>query len=196
VYSNLIAGAAEFRDGKAKTISGLVAVDSHTLRITLGKPAGDFLSILALAFFAPVPSQYALRYKVGDHYSGHLVGSGPDTVEQYAPGRSVVLARNRNWDPATDPFRSAWVDRIEVQVGRTNTEAVHQAIEQATADLALDYDLPPERMRAITADPAKAARLRVTDSGCERYLALETNPAAGASDEGTVRRATNPARHK
>jgi peptide/nickel transport system substrate-binding protein len=196
VYANLIAGAAEFRDGKAKTISGLVAVDSHTLRITLVKPAGDFLSILALAFFAPVPSQYALRYKVGDHYSGHLVGSGPYTVEQYAPGRSVVLARNRNWDPATDPFRSAWVDRIEVQVGRTNTEAVHQAIEQATADLALDYDPPPERMRAITADPAKAARLRVTDSGCERYLALETNPAAGVINDVRVRRAINLAVNK
>jgi peptide/nickel transport system substrate-binding protein len=190
-YADLIAGAAEFRDGKAKTISGLVAVDRHTLRATLVKRAGDFLSILALPFFAPVPGEYAGRYQVGDHYAGHLVGSGPYTVEQYQPGRFAVLARNRNWDPATDPLRSAWVDRIEVQMGGTNTEAVHQAIEQATADLALDYDPPPERMRAITADPAKAARLRVADSGCERFLMLETNPAAGVISDVRVRRAIN-----
>jgi peptide/nickel transport system substrate-binding protein len=190
LYADLISGAAAFHAGKAGIITGLAAVDRRTLRITLAKPAGDFLSILTLAFFAPVPGEYAKRYQVGDNYSGHVVGSGPYTVEQYEPGRRVFLARNRNWDPATDPLRSAWVDRIEIQIG-TNADAIQQAIEQDDADLTLDFDPPTMRLRAIASDPAKARRLRVAYSGCERYLALETNPAAGPTSDLRVRQAIN-----
>jgi peptide/nickel transport system substrate-binding protein len=191
LYADLIAGVAAFRDGRVRTITGIVAVDPHTLRITLAKPAGDFLSMLTMPFFAPVPGEYARRYRVGDNYSGHLVGSGPYTIEQYQPLRYVVLARNRNWDPATDPLRQAWVDRIEVQIGSANADAVQQAIEQDNADLALDFDPPPARLRAIASDPAKARRIRVVYSGCERYLALETNRAAGPTSDVRVRRAIN-----
>jgi len=190
LYANLIAGAKTFGDGRAGTITGLVAVDLHTLRITLVKPAGDFLSILALGFFAPVPGEYAGRYRVGANYSGHVVGSGPYTVEQYEPLRSVVLARNRNWDPATDPLRMAWADRVEVRNG-SDTDAVEQAIEQGNADLAFDYEPRTARLRAIASDPAKAGRIRVAFSGCERYLALETSPAAGPISDVRVRRAIN-----
>ena len=41
------------------------------------QPAGDFLSVLTLPYFAPVPGEYAANYQVGDNYSGHVVGSGP-----------------------------------------------------------------------------------------------------------------------
>jgi peptide/nickel transport system substrate-binding protein len=190
LYADLIAGAAAFGNGKARRITGLVVVDPHTLRITLAKPAGDFLSILTMTFFAPVPGEYAGQYKVGDNYSGHVVGSGPYIVEQYEPSRLVVLARNRNWDPATDPLRSAWADRIKIQIG-SNADAIQQAIEQGDADLALDFDPPTTRLRALASDPAKARRFRVAYSGCERYLALETNPAAGPIADLRVRQAIN-----
>jgi peptide/nickel transport system substrate-binding protein len=76
-YSDLIAGAAAFGAGKASRISGLAAPDARTLTITLVKPAGDFLSILALPGFAPVPGEYAAGYAVGDNYGGHVAGTGP-----------------------------------------------------------------------------------------------------------------------
>src|SRR5215218_9291064 len=55
----LRAGASRFGAGKATGISGLSAPDARTLIITLDRPAGDFLSILTLAYFAPVPGEYA-----------------------------------------------------------------------------------------------------------------------------------------
>jgi peptide/nickel transport system substrate-binding protein len=86
-YANLIAGAKRFGAGKARRISGLAAPDARTLKITLDQPAGDFLSILTLPLFAPVPGEYAAGYRVGDNYSGHVVGSGPYTPGTYVPGR-------------------------------------------------------------------------------------------------------------
>ena len=64
--ADLIAGATAFGAGKADTISGLAAPDPHTLRITLDRPADDFLSMLARPNFAPVPKEYADDYGVGE----------------------------------------------------------------------------------------------------------------------------------
>jgi peptide/nickel transport system substrate-binding protein len=90
-YADLIAGASRYGAGKASRISGLAAPDTRTLTITLDQPAGDFLSILALPYFAPVPGEYAAEYAVGANYDGHVVGSGPYTPDTYIPGKTIVL---------------------------------------------------------------------------------------------------------
>ena len=156
-YADLIAGASRFGAGKASRISGLRALDARTLQITLDQPAGDFLSILTLSFFAPVPGEYAANYQVGANYSGYVVGSGPYKVAIYIPGETVVLDRNPHWDPATDPLRKAWVDRIQVKLD-VGTSSIQRAIEREEADLSLDghvpqtrVDRPPGRPRAVPA---------------------------------------------
>ena len=163
-YADLIAGARRFGAGKASSISGLAAPDARTLTITLDQPAGDFLSILTLPFFAPVPGEYAANYTVGANYDGHVVGSGPYTVDVYDPGRLVVLVRNPHWDPATDPLRKAWVDRIQIRLG-VSIASIQQAIEREEADLSLDSHVPQARIAALRADPERSRRLSVNTYG-------------------------------
>jgi peptide/nickel transport system substrate-binding protein len=190
IYAGLIAGAAAFGAGKAKRISGLAAPDARTLQITLDQPAGDFLSILALPFFAPVPGEYAAHYQVGANYDGHVVGSGPYSLTIYDPGRLVVLDRNPNWDPATDPLRKAWVDRIEVRLN-LSTASIQQQIEHEDADLSLNSHVPQARIDALRADPEQSRRLSVNPTGSQLFLILETNPKAGAIADVRVRQAVN-----
>jgi peptide/nickel transport system substrate-binding protein len=189
-YADLIAGAAAFGARKARRISGLSAPDARTLQITLDKPAGDLLSILTLPFFAPVPGEYAAGYAVGDNYDGHVVGSGPYTPTTYIPGTTVVLDRNPNWDPATDPLRKAWVDRIEVRLG-VNTASIQQAIERGEADLSLDSHVPQARIAELRADPERSRRLSVNRTGNLLLLVLGTNPKARAIADVRVRQAVN-----
>jgi ABC-type transport system substrate-binding protein len=190
LYADLIAGTAAFGAGKATRISGLRAPDPRTLTITLAQPAGDFLSILALPFFAPVPGEYAAQYQVGDNYDGHVVGSGPYTPTTYDPGRLIVLDRNPNWDPATDPLRKAWVDRIQVKLG-VRIPSIQQAIEREEADLSLSSHVPQARIDALRADPERSRRLSVNPTGWLWYLVLETNKKAGPIADVRVRRAVN-----
>jgi peptide/nickel transport system substrate-binding protein len=190
LYGNLIAGARDFGDKKTETITGMRAIDRHTLKVTLVKPAGDFLSVLAMPFFAPVPGEYARRYQVGANYSGYVVGSGPYTLDRYVPGRSIAFARNPNWDPATDPLRKAWVDRIEVLEG-FNPAAIQQAIQRGAADLSFDTQPSEAQLRSLTRDPDLSKRLLSVTSDCVIYLALGTNPAAGRVADVRVRRAIN-----
>jgi peptide/nickel transport system substrate-binding protein len=189
-YADLIAGASRFGAGKASRISGLSAPDARTLTITLDQPAGDFLSIITQPYFAPVPGEYAASYAVGDNYSGHVVGSGPYTLDTYIPGRLIVLTRNPNWDSATDPLRKAWVDRIEVKSG-VSIRSIQQAIEQEEADLSLDSHVPQTRLATLRADPERSRRVSVNPTGNLLLLVLGTHRKAGAIADVRVRRAVN-----
>jgi peptide/nickel transport system substrate-binding protein len=189
-YADLIAGARRFGAGKASRISGLSAPDARTLTITLDQPAEDFLSILALAYFAPVPGEYAARYAVGANYSGHVVGAGPYKVATYVPGETVVLVRNGNWDPATDPLRKAWVDRIHVRLG-VGIASIQRAIEREDADLSLSSHVPQARVAALRADPERSRRVSVNTTGSLLFLVLGTHRAAGAIADVRVRQAVN-----
>jgi ABC-type transport system substrate-binding protein len=189
-WANLIAGATAFGAGEADTISGLAAPDPHTLRITLDQPADDFLSMLARPNFAPVPKDYADDYGVGKRYDGHVVGTGPYKLAIYIPDETIVLDRNPNWDPATDPLRKAWVDRIQIKLD-IKVPSIQQAIDRGTADLSLTSHISATQLPALRADPERSGRLSVQPSGCQVFLALGTHPQAGAIADVRVRRAVN-----
>jgi peptide/nickel transport system substrate-binding protein len=83
-YVGVIAGAQEYADGKAGTISGLETPDDHTLVVHLLRPAGDLGYRLSLPAAAPIPpSPRAPGARLGaaqGHDAGYgrfLVASGP-----------------------------------------------------------------------------------------------------------------------
>lgn len=194
-YALLIRGAEEFSKGKAKSISGIRAVDDRTLQITLRQPAGDFLSILTMGFFAPVPQEEASKVAVGSAYSKRVVAIGPYRLESYQPGKSITFVRNPNWNASTDSLRKAWVDRVEVAMGAT-AEAATLAILRGDADLSLNLDPPVANLAQITRDPALRSRFTTKFNGCVEYMPLNTNPKAGAIAKVKVRQAINYALDK
>jgi peptide/nickel transport system substrate-binding protein len=188
-YARLISGAGDFAAGRAGSISGMRARGSHTLQITLDRPASDFPGILTLPFFSPVPKEHASRYDPGREYGQHLAASGPYRLEQYKPGRLIELVRNESWDPRTDPLRRAWVDKISVTIGRSETE-IQRAIEDGLADLNLDNVPPPvSDLQRLSNDPALAKQFAVETTGCVHYLTLQMD--AGPTKALAVRQAVN-----
>jgi peptide/nickel transport system substrate-binding protein len=188
-YARLISGADDFAAGRAGSISGMRAQGSHTLEITLDRPASDFPSILTLPFFSPVPEKHASQFKLGRDYGQHLAASGPYRLERYLPGRRIELVRNQSWDPRTDPLRSAWVDKVSVDIGRSEAE-IQQAIEDEEADLNLDAVPPPVgELQRLFDDPTLARRLAVETTGCVHYLTMQMD--AGPTQELAVRQAVN-----
>ncbi|HSK36894.1 MAG TPA: ABC transporter substrate-binding protein, partial [Actinomycetota bacterium] len=188
-YARLISGADDFAAGRTGSISGMRAKDSHTLEITLDRPASDFPSILTLPFFSPVPEEHASQFKLGRDYGQHLAASGPYKLERYLPGRRIELVRNQSWDPRTDPLRSAWVDKLSVDIGRSEAE-IQQAIEDEEADLNLDAVPPPVgELQRLFDDPTLARRLAVETTGCVHYLTMQMD--AGPTRELAVRQAVN-----
>ena len=188
-YARLITGVDDFAAGRARTISGMKALDRRTLQITLDQPANDFPSILTLPFFSPVPEEHAKQYVPGRDYAQHLISSGPYRLKQYTPDRRIELVRNDNWDPRTDPLRAAWVDKISVSIGSTEA-GIQQAIETGEADLNLDAVPPPVGdLQRLSGDPVLSRQLAIETTGCVHYLTMQMD--AGPTRKLEVRQAVN-----
>jgi peptide/nickel transport system substrate-binding protein len=95
---------------------GLKAIDTpddSTIVFHLKKPFGAFDYFAMLPSTMPVPP----AKDTGANYKQHVVATGPYKFESYTPNKSIVLVRNTNWDPSTDPNRKQLPDRVEVQLG-------------------------------------------------------------------------------
>jgi peptide/nickel transport system substrate-binding protein len=194
-YALMISGTDAYAKGKAKTISGIRALDDRTLEIRVVKPTGDLLSILSMGFFAPVPREVASKYTVGSNYSKHVVALGPYMLDSYQPGKLITFKRNPSWNAKTDRLRKAWVDRIEVTIGAT-ADAGTQAIERGDADMSLNLDPPVADLSRLSTDPGMKKQFTTKPNGCVEYMPLNTNPKAGAISNVKVRQAINYALDK
>ena len=140
--------------------------------------------------FAPVPGEYAASYAVGANYSGMWSAPAPTPRTIYIPGRTIVLVRNPNWDPATDPLRKAWVDRIQVTLdvsaprsSRRSSGRRPTCRSTATCPRRSSPRSGPTRERS--------RRLSVSPTGCLLFLILGTHRRAGAIADVRVRQAVN-----
>ncbi|MHB9053391.1 MAG: peptide ABC transporter substrate-binding protein [Thermoleophilia bacterium] len=90
-----VMGAAAVANGQAKSISGVEAVDSHTLKVTLERPMADFVSLLGHPVASPV-----LKKAVEDktvNFAEQPTGDGPFMVKSWTHDDSIVLVKNPNY---------------------------------------------------------------------------------------------------
>jgi peptide/nickel transport system substrate-binding protein len=115
---------------------GLKAIetpDDTTIIFHLKTPFSGFDYFAQLPSTAPVP----MKADTGSKYkNGQIVSSGPymfDTA-QFQVGKSFVLKRNPNWDPASDPIRNALPDEIDVRLN-VNAEDLDNQLINGTIDV-------------------------------------------------------------
>jgi peptide/nickel transport system substrate-binding protein len=111
---------------KGGPISGIQTPDDTTIVFKLTKPFGATLArALSLPLSVAVPKDYIDKIK-GDSKSPTVYDSdptkqaftGPYIIKSYAPGKSIALARNPNWDgKASGDHRPANLDAVQWQVG-------------------------------------------------------------------------------
>jgi peptide/nickel transport system substrate-binding protein/oligopeptide transport system substrate-binding protein len=90
-----VQGAAQFREGRAKTVAGLTALDRFTVRVTLTEAPVPFVSILAVGQAKIVPRE--LVESQGDAFGTQPVGTGPFRFVRWERGKEIVLAANPDY---------------------------------------------------------------------------------------------------
>jgi peptide/nickel transport system substrate-binding protein len=166
-FQDLIAGFKQFCDGFADVgqdaaaikkyiqetpLPGVVAKDDRTVVFTLNSPATYFVDILALPSLSPAPVEN-LDYVPGSTELGrHLVVDGPYKVDVYDPTKRIELSRNPAWNPATDPIRAAFVDKIVFDETQTQ-ESIQQQLQTGApnADMQFDIGTPPSQIPGLLA---------------------------------------------
>jgi oligopeptide transport system substrate-binding protein len=90
-----IKGAPDFREGRARQIAGLVALDRYTVQVSLSEAFAPFVSILAVGHAKIVPRE--LVEQQGEAFGTHPVGTGPFTFVRWERGKEIVLAANSDY---------------------------------------------------------------------------------------------------
>lgn len=176
-----------FDAAKGGPISGLKAIDDHTLQIQLTSPTGDFADRMSMPATAPIPTGASDGHV--KNYGQYLVASGPymfqgsenldfsvpaaqqKVVSGYVPGRSMTLVRNPSWKD--DSLRPAYVDEIDVSIGATSVDMAKQ-VDSGQIDMDLDGVPPPDQLQALESNPATASQVKSNPSDGTRYLAMNT----------------------
>ena len=207
-FESLIAGFQPFCDSfskvfpsvasikeflSTKSVSGIKVDPANPMTVvfTLTRPATYFPELLALPAFSPAPAEF-LSYLPGSaDLAQHTVSDGPYQIQSYAPGKSIVFARNPAWNPSTDHVRKAYVNRVAVSETLTQQQIEQQlSSNSAVADMGWDTPIPAASVPAFLA--AKNPRLTLGPTyGTDPYLLFNTASPnnAGALTKRDIRQA-------
>src|SRR5947209_10050905 len=99
-FEGPLVGADAVAAGKTKVLSGVKAVNDHTLQVTLKQPTPYFLEDLTTSLFFPLNQKIIEQY--GDknwtqHVAGNGVGTGPFMVKEWDHNVKMVLVPNPNY---------------------------------------------------------------------------------------------------
>jgi oligopeptide transport system substrate-binding protein len=85
IFLQYIAGATDYAQGKAQSISGIDATDDHTLVFTLSTPVGFFLQLMATPASTPLETsafgKYGFNYIT--HFTEGIGQSGPFVIKEW-----------------------------------------------------------------------------------------------------------------
>ncbi|MEV8373183.1 ABC transporter substrate-binding protein [Kribbella sp. NPDC056861] len=188
-FAALLVGYQAFAEGFAKVpktaaaiqaylektpLPGVVAKDETTVEFKLTQPATYFVDMLTLPAFSPAPVE-VLKYLPGSTELGNNSPSdGPYKVDSWVPTKSITYSRNPAWDPATDPVRKAYVDKVVVNE-TVSQDSVQQQLQTGTpsADMEFDVAPPPSQLPALQAK--KDPNLTIGDTaGSNPYVIYNT----------------------
>jgi len=145
-----------------------IKVNGNTITINMAKPFPDMPYWGSFPANGPIPLG-----KASDptSYKKHPLSTGPYKIKSWAPSKELVLVRNPNWDPATDPARTQYPDGYDFRAQQPS-EKIDQILLADSGDgqTTLTYDdlLAPDFAQMRSQSPE---RLVLGGQPCTYYWA-------------------------
>jgi peptide/nickel transport system substrate-binding protein len=158
--------------------------DDRTIVFHLKTPFSGFDYFAMLPSTVPVPK----AKDTGKNYLQHVVASGPYKFKSYEPGKSLVLVRNDQWDPATDPNRAALPDEVDVTLGM-NGDDLDKQLQAGTMDADIEGVGIRSAMQTQVLSGGDAARAQADNPALARTWYTAINPHVAPFDNVNCRQA-------
>ncbi|MEU0252716.1 ABC transporter substrate-binding protein [Streptomyces sp. NPDC006184] len=183
-YRNLLKGGPY--KGKHLPDSVLETPDPKTVVFHFKTPHPDLPYALAMSGYAVVSEKGDTKQR----YDKAPVVTGPYKIQSFKSGKSMVLVKNTNWDPKTDPIRHQYVDRFTItfnQQYETSTKALLADSGADKAGLSLNNQVDAGNLSKVLKDPNLKSR---TVSGYQPFVGqMNINMSHPAMKDKTVREA-------
>jgi peptide/nickel transport system substrate-binding protein len=115
-----------------------VSISGRTITLRMAEPFPDLRYWAAWPAMSPIPPGPTSTPAT---YKNHPLATGPYKIASYTPGRSLVLVRNQQWNPDTDPGRHQYVDRFVFHFAQDSSAISRLMLSDAgSARMTLSYD--------------------------------------------------------
>jgi peptide/nickel transport system substrate-binding protein len=154
-----------------KDLTSVETPDDRTVVFHFKGPQPDADWMMSLFYTSPVPKRADTR----ENYRKHPLATGPYKIDKYTDD-SLVLVRNDQWDPKTDPNRPAYPDRFEFERSPDAATADQRLLASNSQDsnaLALSSTLTPADVPKLD-DPSIKARFINGPGLCVDFVAMNT----------------------
>ena len=140
-----------------KHLAAIEAPDAKTVVFHFTKPRPDMPFAAALTTTAPVPRGKDTKAA----YDLKPFASGPYQITTHVVDKTLVLSKNPNWDPTSDPARHQFVDSYVFKFG-TEPLAINQRLIAGNGEdknaMPLSAIVSPEVLQQVDTTPALKAR--------------------------------------
>jgi peptide/nickel transport system substrate-binding protein len=175
----------DFKANKTSLPPGLTTPDASTIRFEFAKAHCDLPFALSLPSSAPLPP----AKDTGVNLDNQPFSSGPYKITKHTPGTELVMERNDQWDPATDPVRHQYPEKIVWTFGPDPDAGANRVIADSGPDQsALAWNgVPAGLVSRVSGDAALKARSVTSPTPSAWRLTINTQRVTDLS----VRQALN-----
>src|SRR5687767_9617613 len=160
---------------QVETIANVEAIDKHTVKFTLSKRTGPFLTYMAFPGSSIVPKK---AVEAGHDLNAHPIGSGPFKFVSYQPRQAIIFERNPNYFEQGKPY----FDGMEYRIISDITALTNAVM---SGEVNFSNEIPPKDWAATQSNPELVG---VTLEG-SRYNWLLCNTTKKPLDNPKVRQA-------
>ncbi|MGW3497038.1 ABC transporter substrate-binding protein [Streptomyces sp. NPDC001020] len=172
--------------GKHLPDSILETPDDKTIVFHFKKPVADLPYALGMTGYAVVEAKADTK----ENYDRAPVATGPYKIQSFKSGKSMVMVKNDQWDPKTDPIRNQYVDKFNItfnQQYETSTKALLADSGADQAGVSLQNGVDAGNLSKVLSDPKLKSR---TVSGYQPYVGqMNINMSKPALKDKKVREA-------
>jgi ABC-type transport system substrate-binding protein len=161
-FWDVVSGCAAFAKNPVGSVSGIKALSTYSLQITLTQPDAAFKYVLAMPHASVIPAGSGAQQAL------HPLGSGPFEMVSYTPGQSIILKANPSYWNKALPYVSGVDEKLGV-----SPEVQLLELEKGQIDLMGD-PLPNSDYLTVVGDKSLASQVHQRQSLDTYYLTLNT----------------------
>jgi ABC-type transport system substrate-binding protein len=161
-FWDVVAGCAAFAKNPTGSVSGIKALSTYSLQITLTQPDAAFKYVLAMPHASVIPAGSGAQQAL------HPMGSGPFEMASYTPGQSIILKANPNYWNKSLPYVSGVNEKLGV-----SPEVQLLELEKGQIDLMGD-PLPNSDYLSVIGNKSLTSQIHQRQSLDTYFLTLNT----------------------
>jgi len=161
-FWDVVAGCAAFAKNPVGSVSGIKALSTYSLQITLTQADAAFKYVLAMPHASVIPAGSGAQQAL------HPLGSGPFEMVSYTPGQSIILKANPSYWNKSLPYVSGVDEKLGV-----SPEVQLLELEKGQIDLMGD-PLPNSDYLTVVGNKSLASQVHQRQSLDTYYLTLNT----------------------